>query len=166
MRVPPYSRDPGWQRFFAGAAIGTIISWIVFTQIFGILQEKQVRQLKTQQEIIAQLKHDLNIWQQDYIQLNKENKKRLTIQSIDVKIINAQSYGIDTYTTFRIEEDIKRDIQHITAKDIETVYKSKELLKKAIENKTYIIDNRTYHLDIETILFFTNISIELKLKQQ
>lgn len=166
MRVPPYTRDPGWQRFFAGAAIGALISWIVFSQIFGILQEKQVRLLKMQQEIIAQLKHDLNIWQQDYIQLNKENKKRLTIQSIDVKVINAKSYGIDTYTTFRIEEDIKKDIQHITAKDIETVYKSKELLKKAIENKTYVIDNRTYNLHIETILFFTNISIELKLKQQ
>ena len=81
-------------------------------------------------------------------------------------MINAQSYGIDTYTTFRIEEDIKKDIQHITAKDIETVYKSKELLKKAIENKTYIIDNQKYHLDIETILFFTNVSIEVKLKQQ
>lgn len=166
MRVPPYTRDPGWQRFFAGTAIGALISWIVFSQIFGILQEKQVRLLKMQQEIIAQLKHDLNIWQQDYIQLNKENKKRLTIQSIDVKVINAKSYGIDTYTTFRMEEDIKKDIQHITAKDIETVYKSRELLKKAIENKTYIIDNQKYHLDIETILFFTNISIELKLKQQ
>lgn len=166
MRVPPYTRDPGWQRFFAGTAIGALISWIVFSQIFGILQEKQVRLLKMQQEIIAQLKRDLNIWQQDYIQLNKENKKRLTIQSIDVKVINAKSYGIDTYTTFRIEEDIKKDIQHITAKDIETVYKSRELLKKAIENKTYIIDNQKYHLDIETILFFTNISIELKLKQQ
>lgn len=166
MRVPPYTRDPGWQRFFAGTAIGALISWIVFSQIFGILQEKQVRLLKMQQEIIAQLKHDLNIWQQDYIQLNKENKKRLTIQSIDVKVINAKSYGIDTYTTFRIEEDIKKDIQHITAKDIETVYKSRELLKKAIENKTYIIDNQKYHLDIETILFFTNISIELRLKQQ
>ena len=47
MRVPPYARDPGWQRFFAGAAIGAIVSWIVFSQIFGILQEKQVRQLKT-----------------------------------------------------------------------------------------------------------------------
>lgn len=166
MRVPPYTRDPGWQRFFAGTAIGALISWIVFSQIFGILQEKQVRLLKMQQEIIAQLKHDLNIWQQDYIQLNKENKKRLTIQSINVKVINAKSYGIDTYTTFRMEEDIKKDIQHITAKDIETVYKSRELLKKAIENKTYIIDNQKYHLDIETILFFTNISIELKLKQQ
>ncbi|SFA48836.1 hypothetical protein SAMN05216169_101912 [Anoxybacillus pushchinoensis] len=166
MRVPPYTRDPGWQRFFAGAMIGAIVSWIVFAQIFGILQEKQVRQLKTQQEIIAQLKHDLNIWQQDYVQLNEENKKRLMIQSIDVKVINAQSYGIDTYTTFRIEENIKKDIQHITAKDIETVYKSKELLKKAIENKTYVIDSRTYRLDIETILFFTNVSIEIKLKQQ
>jgi len=166
MRVPPYARDPGWQRFFAGAMIGAIVSWIIFAQMFGILQEKQVRQLKTQQEIIAQLKHDLNIWQQDYVQLNEENKKRLTIQSIDVKVINAQSYGIDTYTTFRIEENIKKDIQHITAKDIETVYKSKELLKKAIENKTYVIDNRTYRLDIETILFFTNVSIEIKLKQQ
>ncbi|KHF28836.1 Sporulation membrane protein YtrI [Anoxybacillus sp. BCO1] len=69
MRVPPYARDPGWQRFFAGAAIGAIISWIVFLQIFGILQEKQVRQLNVQREIIAQLKHDLNIWQQDYIEL-------------------------------------------------------------------------------------------------
>ncbi|MGX1982381.1 hypothetical protein EDD69_10361 [Thermolongibacillus altinsuensis] len=166
MRIPPYYRDRNWQRFFVGLAIGAVISWFVFLQIFGILQEEQVRELAKQQDLISDLQNDLKIWQQDYVQLNKENKKKLTIQTINVHIMNHEQYALDSYTRFRIEESIKKDIHYLIAKDIETVYKSKELLKKAIENKTYIIDDRNYRIEIETILFFTTLSIELKIKQQ
>jgi hypothetical protein len=165
MRIPPYHRDKTWQRFFAGMAVGAVISWLVFLQLFGILQEKQVRQIAKLKETIVDLQNDIQIWQQDYIQLNKENKKKLTIQDIKINIINAEQYKLDSYTKFRIEENIRNDIDDLIAKDIETVYKNKELLKKTIENKTFEIDDRRYKVEISELFLFTTLSIQLKIKQ-
>ncbi|MBA2873797.1 sporulation membrane protein YtrI [Thermaerobacillus caldiproteolyticus] len=164
MRIPPYYRLPTWQRFFAGVAVGAIISWFVFLHLFGVLQEEHVRTIAELNDQIADLKNDIRIWQEDYIKLNKINKKKLTVQEIHIRLINAEQYKLDSYTTFRIQESVKEDISHLIAKDIETVYKSKELLTKAIENKTYRINEQTYRLEIQELFLFTTLSIELRLK--
>ena len=39
MRIPPYHRTPTWQRFFAGAALGGLISWVIFFYMHGVQQE-------------------------------------------------------------------------------------------------------------------------------
>jgi hypothetical protein len=164
MRIPPYHRDKTWQRFFAGMALGAVISWFVFLQLFGILQEKQVRTITELKDKIVDLENDIQIWKEDYIELNKMNKKKLTIQEIKINITNAEQYKLDSYTKFRIQESVKQDIAHLIAKDIETVYKSKELLRKTIENKTYQIDDRRYKAEIYELFLFTTLSIELKIK--
>jgi hypothetical protein len=164
MRIPPYYRNQTWQRFFAGVAIGAVISWFVFLHLFGVLQEKQVRKIAELQDKIVDLENDIRIWQQDYIELNKINKKKLTVQEIHIHLVNAEQYKLDSYMTFRIEESVKEDVSHLIAKDIETVYKSKELLKKTIENKTYKINEQTYKLEVYELFLFTTLSIDLKLK--
>lgn len=164
MRIPPYYQDRAWQRFFAGAAIGAVISWIVFLYLFGALQERQTRRIAQLQDQIVDLKNDIRIWQEDYVELNKANKKKLTVQEIRVHLVNADQYKLDSYTTFHIEESVKEDISHLIAKDIETVYQSKELLKKAIENKTYTMNEQTYRLEITELFLFTTLSVELKLR--
>ena len=63
MRIPPYYRNPLWQRFFAGAVIGGIISWCLFFYMYLDLQEKQVLLIQTQQDTIKDLKNELEIWQ-------------------------------------------------------------------------------------------------------
>jgi hypothetical protein len=164
MRIPPYYRNQTWQRFFAGMALGAVISWFVFLHLFGVLQEKQVRKIAELKDKIVDLENDIRIWQQDYIELNKINKKKLTVQEIHIHLVNAEQYKLDSYTTFRIEENVKEDVSHLIAKDIETVYKSKELLKKTIENKTYKINEQTYKLEVYELFLFTTLSIDLKLK--
>ncbi|WP_027410174.1 sporulation membrane protein YtrI [Anoxybacteroides tepidamans] len=164
MRIPPYYQSRAWQRFFAGAAIGAIVSWFIFLHLFGILQEKQVRRIAELQDKIVDLQNDIQIWQEDYVKLNKMNKKKLTIQEIRIHLTNAEQYKLDSYMKFRIEESVKEDISHLVAKDIETVYKSKELLKKTIENKTFTINEQAYKLEITELFLFTTLSIELKLK--
>jgi uncharacterized protein YqiB (DUF1249 family) len=164
MRIPPYHRDRTWQRFLAGAAIGAIISWFVFLYLFGILQEKQVRRIAEMQDQIVDLQKDIQIWQEDYVKLNKMNKKKLTLQEIRVHLVNAKQYRLDSYMAFRIEESVKEDLFHLVAKDIETVYKSKELLKKTVENKTFTINEQTYKLEITELFLFTTLFIEVRLK--
>lgn len=164
MRIPPYYRYPTWQRFFAGAAVGALISWFVFLHLFGVLQDKQVRRIIELQDKIADLENEIRIWQEDYVKINKINKKKLTVQDISIHLVNAEQYKLDSYTTFRIEESVKEDVSHLIAKDIETVYNGRELLKRAIENKTYTINEQTYKLEIYQLFLFTTLSIELKLK--
>lgn len=88
----------------------------------------------------------------------------MTVQDISIHLVNAEQYKLDSYTTFRIEESVKEDVSHLIAKDIETVYNGRELLKRAIENKTYTINEQTYKLEIYQLFLFTTLSIELKLK--
>ena len=66
MRIPPYYRNPLWQRFFAGVIIGAIISWGLFLYMFGDLQEKQIQLIETQQDAIKDLHDELEIWQNEY----------------------------------------------------------------------------------------------------
>jgi len=164
MRIPPYYHERTWQRFFAGAAIGAVISWVVFLYLFGTLQERQTRRIAELEDKIVDLQNDIRIWQEDYVKLNKANKKKLTVQEIRVHLANAEQYKLDSYTTFHIEESVREDISHLIAKDMETVYQGKELLKKAIENKTYTMNEQTYRLEVTELFLFTTLSIEVKLK--
>ncbi|KJE28954.1 sporulation membrane protein YtrI [Geobacillus thermoleovorans] len=163
MRIPPYYQYPSWQRFFAGAAIGALISWFVFLYMFGVLQEKQVRHVNELNEQIADLQNEIRIWQEDYIHYNKEMKKKLTVQDVSVHLANAEQYKLDSYTTFRIEDSVKEDLSHLITKDIETVYNSRELIERAIENKTYTIHEKTYRLELHTLTIFTLLAVEVKL---
>ena len=88
MRIPPYYRSPLWQRFFAGAAIGAVISWGLFFYMFGDLQEKQVQLIQTQQDTIKDLYEEVDIWQSEYEILNKKNESRLLVQDVSIRITN------------------------------------------------------------------------------
>ncbi|EPR26765.1 Sporulation-related protein, YtrI [Geobacillus sp. WSUCF1] len=54
-------------------------------------------------------------------------------------------------------------MSHLITKDIETVYNSRELIERAIENKTYTIHEKTYRLELHTLTIFTLLAVEVKL---
>ena len=165
MRIPPLYRKPNWQRFFAGAAIGGCISWLVFLFMFGIMQEKTSSMLDQQANQIKELKRNLSIWQEDFQELNKENEDMLTIQNIEVKVLNFERYNIsDRQSIFNIEEGIKEDLKSLLAKDLTTVYKNRDIIKKTVENKTMNINGKRYQLIVHELYFYTTISLVLEIK--
>lgn len=164
MRIPPLYRQPSWQCFLAGAAIGGMISWCIFLYIFGFWQDKHTKIIHKQQDNIADLKKDLSIWQEEYKAANKRNLEQLTVQKIDVKITNWEKYNLDSFDAFQIEDSVKEDIGMILAKDLETVYKSKELIKKIIENKTVKLNDKRYKLEVKEMILYTTLSIKLQIK--
>lgn len=163
MRIPPLYRRPSWQRFLSGAAIGGAISWCIFLYIYGTLQEKQTRIIRQQQEDIADLKNDIKIWQEEYKAANKRNIEKITVQNIRVKITNWQKFNLDSLSAFELEDSVKEDIGNMVAKDLETVYKSKDLIKKIIENKPVEINGKKYTLTVKEMVIYTTLSIELVL---
>jgi hypothetical protein len=164
MRIPPYYRLQEWRRLFAGMAIGAIISWLIFLFIYGEWQEEYSMKIQLQEEAIRELKNEKKIWQEDTEKINKENEEKLKVQNIEVKIINYDKYKLDIYSVHEIEEAVKEDVRTLLTKDIETAFKSRELIRKAIENKTFKAHEKRYRLQIKEIAYYTTISIQLSLQ--
>jgi hypothetical protein len=164
VRIPPYYRKPSWQRFFAGMVIGGAISWCIFIYIFGVWQEKHTALIDKQSEEIIDLKEEKKIWQEEYKEINKRTIEQLTIQKITIKITNWEKYKLDLLSVSEIEDSVKDDISLMIAKDIETVYKSKELIKKIIQNKPVKINDKRYKLKVKEMVIFTTLSIQLEIE--
>lgn len=165
MRIPPYHRLPTWQRFFAGAALGGLLSWVIFFYMYGVQQETQIRIIHEQREEMKDLTEKIAIWEQDYKKLNQKNEEILTIQEVEVKITNGQFYSLDKLSIADAEDVIEDDLSSLLAKDVVSVYNGKMLLKKSIENKLIEINKKRYELEVNEIMFYTKMNIELTIKR-
>lgn len=165
MRIPPLYRSPIWQRFMAGVAIGGCISWIIFLYMFGVVQERNSVVLQEQANEIKRLNSDIDIWREDYRELNEKNEEKLTIQEINVELIGYEKYNIkDSQSILTAEEDIKEDLKSLLTKELGIIYKNKEIIKKTIQNKIVTINGKKYSLLIREIYFYTTIQIEVELR--
>ncbi|MBP3038790.1 sporulation protein [Bacillaceae bacterium Marseille-Q3522] len=163
MRIPTYYRRPSWQLIFSGMAIGAMISWGVFLFIHGEWQEEYGKLIKEQEVQIENLNREKKIWQDEFEKLNKQNEEQLTVQEIIVYVTNYEKFHLDLLSQHEIENKVKEDISLLIAKDIETVYKSRGLLKKSIENKTIIVNDKRYKVTVTELVIYTTLSVELKL---
>lgn len=164
MRIPPLYRRPSWQRFFAGMAVGGVISWCIFLYIYGVWQEKNTELIQKQTKDIIDLNEEKKIWQEEYKEINKRKIEQLTVQKINIRISNSEKYKLDSLSVLETEDSVRDDISMMIAKDIETVYKSKDLLKKIIENKQIKINDKRYKLKVKEMVFYTNLSIQLEIQ--
>lgn len=164
MRIPSSARLQEWRRLFAGMAIGAIVSWLIFLYIYGEWQEEYSMKIKKQEDDIRELQTEMKIWQEDIEKSNKENQEKLTIQKIEVKITNFEKYKLDIYSAYEIEEAVKEDIRTLLKKDIETAFRSRELLRRTIENKTFKVHDKRYRLQIKEVVYYTTLSIQLNIQ--
>jgi hypothetical protein len=165
MRIPPYYEKGSWQRFFAGGVVGGILSWIIFAYMFGVYQDIQIKHITKQAEEIRKLKANIEIWQEDYKKLNEENQKGITLQEINVKLINAEKYKFDSLRKLDLESKVREDISHLIAKEISTIYDDQDLIERAIENRSFTIDDKDYQLEVRGIyLLYTNLEIQVAMK--
>jgi hypothetical protein len=163
MRIPPYYQKPSWQVFLAGVLIGGVISWFIFLYIYGEWQEEYSKKITKQQTTISKLENEKLIWQEEFNKLNKVNQEKMTVQSIYIKIKNKDKYDLDRLSVFQMEDEIKKDIGIMIAKDLDTVYNSRELIKKIIENKVMPMNEKRFKVKITEMTIFTTISIEVEL---
>jgi hypothetical protein len=163
MRVPQLYKRPGWQRFFAGAAVGGAISWCIFLYINGVWQERNTELIQKQQKEIVDLNNEKKIWQDEYKEINRRKIEQLTVQKINIKITNAAKYKLDSLSVLETEDSVHDDISMMLAKDIETVYKSKDLIKKIIENKQIKLYGKRYKLKVKEMVIYTNLTIQLEI---
>lgn len=162
MRIPPLYRRPSWQRLFGGMVLGAIISWCIFLYIYGEWQEKLVTKIEEQTYTIEDLSQTNKSYYEEIQNLNKITQEKLRVQKISVTLMNGERYQFTSLMTFMIEDQVKEDVSDVLAKDLESVYKTRKLMKKAVENKVYKIDDKQYRVEIEEMFIYTTLSIELK----
>ncbi len=165
MRIPPFYEKGSWQRFFAGGVFGGLISWILFVYMFGAFQDIQLTHISKQAEEIKNLKEDIKIWSDDYTKLNEEKQKGLTLEKVNVKLINSEAYKFDSWRQYELESVAKKEINHLIAKELTLIYQSQELIIRAIENKVFKIDEKDYRLDVKGI-FLLNTTLEIQVAVQ
>ncbi|MDQ0231028.1 sporulation membrane protein YtrI [Metabacillus malikii] len=163
MRIPPYYHQPTWQRFFAGVAIGAVISWLVFLFIYGVLQEKHRTIIEKQKLTIEELEKDIQIYQEEYAKINKEAQEKVTIQSIDVHLSNGDKFQFKEFKIQQIENKIKDDLADLVAKDMQSVYTNHKLIERMIENQSIPIDGKEYKLKMTKFMLYTTIYIEMEI---
>jgi hypothetical protein len=166
MRIPPLHERPSFRFLLVGAFFGALISWGVFLFMYGTLQERQTITIIKQKREIEQLQDQLSIWQNEHESEKpdeeKPQTKELVIQNLDVKIINSDNFKLGYYSTFFIEEAVKKELNNLISQPVEEVYESKELIKRVIENRQYEIDKKIYKIKVREILFHRTLSVQLK----
>lgn len=165
MKIPPSYLWKRWRRFFTGMAIGGALSWSIFVFIYGAWQEKQSKLIHEQEETIKDLTAEKKIWQEEFQALNKKNQEKMTVQDIKVKINtrSAGKFNLDGLSVYEVEESVKEDLGILVAKDLETVFKSRDLLKRVIENKIVKINSKRYRLEVKEVYIYTTLNIQLDL---
>lgn len=142
---------------------GAAISWFFFLFTYGTFQEEQVSLIEKQKEHVKDLNNQISIYQEDLHKLNEDNKRKLLIQSVSVKLLNGDKYKISQPDKTKFEEHVKDDISEVITKDIESVYQTKDLLKRTIENKVYMINEKKYEATVRELIIYTRLTVELEI---
>ncbi len=109
------------------------------------------------------MNNQISIYQEDLHKLNEDNKRKLLIQSVSVKLLNGDKYKISQPDKTKFEEHVKDDISEVITKDIESVYQTKDLLKRTIENKVYMINEKKYEATVRELIIYTRLTVELEI---
>ncbi|OLO40262.1 hypothetical protein BTR23_07155 [Alkalihalophilus pseudofirmus] len=165
MRVPPYYKRPGWQRFFAGIIIGMIIGWVFFVYEFGTINETLVSEIKKQQITIDSLKQDIETLRSVEKKLNEENEKKLTIQELEMYFTNEKQVKLSELTLYELKQKGLNELRFLKGKDIATVSATEELMIRTIENTVFEIGDNRYKLKVEQVHLYTTLVLHMKIER-
>lgn len=161
MRIPPYYRHHGWQRFLSGVTIGMIIGFIFFLTLYGLAQERQIDKINQQATQIDSLERNRKTLLEDQDIENKKLEKKLTVQDVKVNIIDKKD-KIDRIVEFELEAKVKEQLNSLLNNDIESVSTNKELIYKAIEDHPFVIDKTPYHFAIQNLVIYSVIEVDIR----
>ncbi|MBM7096456.1 MULTISPECIES: sporulation membrane protein YtrI [Alteribacter] len=163
MRVPPFYHDKSWQRFFAGVILGMLIGWLFFLYNFGYVHEHLRMEIGKQRSLIESHEKTIEILRKDSDEQNKQLQQMLTVQEIKINFLNESEVNLSELTLFELKGAVESELELVRNKSLENVHLSKEVLKKAIENKRYGINEKYYQLKIENTTIYSVLELDISI---
>ncbi|WP_249870882.1 sporulation membrane protein YtrI [Oceanobacillus saliphilus] len=161
MHIPPYYRKPGWQRFFAGAFFGGIISYLILIYMYGTMYEQLLTENMEINSELSDLKKENEALLKDKEDLSEKQREPLTVSSISIRIVEGESLKMDRLIELQLEGMLKEEISHLIGQEIEMITKSDQLLESAIENKGFTIEDVNYYFEVKKITIASELEINV-----
>ncbi len=159
VRIPPYFMRTGVRRFFAGLMIGTLLGWSFFIFQYGQVHEELLLKLSEKEALVQELEKKINELRSEQVKINEENKKKLTVQQIEVYFTTSRKLRLNQLTLFELRKEALQELQFIEGKDIETVANMKDIVIAALENKIFHIGEQYYQLKVKEVYLFTTLQL-------
>lgn len=159
MHIPPYYKKPGWQRFLVGVFFGALAGYLIVIFMHGTMYGKLIEKNYELQSQVNDLQRKNKALTEDNEDLDQENNKPSTIESMNIKILNAEELKLDPLIIHQLADQIKKDLDQLIGLEIEVIGKSDELIVSTIQNKTYHVDDFSYTFKVHRMV----ASPELKL---
>lgn len=164
MHIPPLYKQKNWQLIFVGLFFGSLIAYGVLMYMYGEMYEDLLEKNMALQSELNDVKKQNESLLETNEDLDEQTKQPVTVDDIKLTIRNKDELKLDTFTTHKLEELVKEEINHLIGQDINTISKSEELMTSAIENKTYRVDDFSYEFIIVKLTITTTIKITIKAK--
>ncbi|WP_047985081.1 sporulation membrane protein YtrI [Ornithinibacillus californiensis] len=159
MHVPQYHKKPGWQRFLVGIFFGALISYWVVLFMYGDMYESLLKEYSKVENKLHDAEKRISVLEEDNEDLNKKSNQKITIEEIDLEILNAKDLKIDILLQDQLERLVKEELEDIIGIDIQTIAASDSLIVSSIENKNFKVDDFTYSFEIKRLVIATTVKI-------
>lgn len=164
MHIPPYFKKESWQRFFIGTFFGAVLAYFIVIYMYGQMYEELLEKNMELQSELSDVKKQNESLLEANEDLDEQSKKPITIEEISMEVMNKEELKLDTFTIHKIEDMIKKEIDHLIGQKVKVVSESEDLLISAIENKTYDVNDLSYRFEIVKLTISTHIKMTLEAK--
>jgi hypothetical protein len=163
MRIPPYYKRPGWQRFFAGIIIGVLIGWVFFLYQYGLIYEGLMVKLSEQEVTIENQTKTIEELRSQQREDNEENIRKLTVQKIEIHFTNTQKLRLNQLTLFELQQQALEELSFLDQKNIASVSDTEGLMIRTLENKLFEAGDHRLQLEVERVHLYTTLKIYAKI---
>ncbi|MBO8156468.1 MAG: hypothetical protein H0Z32_08420 [Bacillaceae bacterium] len=163
MHIPAYYKKREVQYFFAGAVIGGIIAYIIFLYMYGSQTERWIEENVQLHSRINDLERENQTLTKDKANLKNKNEQILTIQTIDVELINAEQLKLDRFVIYQLTEAVKNELSSLIGKSIQSVSENQALIYATIENKTFKVDDFAYEAKVSSLTISRTLHAKIKI---
>lgn len=164
MHIPPYYHKKSLQQFIIGICTGALVAYSIFIFMYGSMYEKLFENNLELQAKVNELQSHNDALLEDKRESAAKDKELLTIDRIEVYIVNHEELLLDRLIVHQLDKMIKQEINHLIGQDIRIVSENDQLLLSSIENKAFSVDDFTYFFEIRRLTISDTIKLVMYAK--
>ncbi|GAK09687.1 sporulation membrane protein YtrI [Geomicrobium sp. JCM 19038] len=165
MRIPPYYKRPGWQRFLAGLFIGVVIGWGLFIFQYGQVYERTIIELRKNELTINQLESQIDLLlarEQEQEDLD-EDQKRVEVETIEIHFTNERESRLSELALYDLRQQAVDELEPLLHQNLESVAEQQELVIRTLENKRFVVNEQQFSLEVTRAIFYKKIDLHTEI---